>query len=64
VGLPAAAHGLAAGTRVVVGATSNYDGVHTVDVSSTADEIVIAAAYVAETFTGAETATALVVTVD
>jgi hypothetical protein len=47
---------------VIAGAT-NYDGVHTVDAASTADEIVIAAAYVAETFTGAETATALVVTV-
>ena len=41
----------------------NYDGDPTVDAGSTANEIVIAATYVAETFTGAETFTSLVVTV-
>ena len=63
VGLPATAHGLAAGTRIVVAGTAGYDGTHTVDAATTADEIVIAAAYAAENFTGAETAEALVVTV-
>lgn len=63
VGLPATAHGLTAGTRITVSGTVNYDGVYTVDASSTADVIVVTAAYAAEVLTGAETATALVVTV-
>jgi len=63
VGLPATAHGLAAGTKIVLAGTVNYDGVYTMDAATTADEIVIAATYAAEGFTGAETATALVVAV-
>lgn len=63
VGLPAAAHGIPAATKIAVAGTVNYDGVTTVDAGSTANEIVIAAVYVAEALSGAETATALVVTV-
>lgn len=40
-----------------------YNSLHTAGAASTANEIATAAAYVAETFIGAETATALVVTV-
>lgn len=63
VGLPATAHGFATGRKITLAGTVNYDGVHTVDAASTADKIVFAAAFNAEAFTGAETATALVVTV-
>lgn len=59
--LPATGHGLAAGRCIVIAGTANYDGVHTVDAARTANVIVTAATYVAETFTGAETAAALVV---
>jgi uncharacterized phage protein gp47/JayE len=63
VGLPATGHGFAAGTRIVVSGSVNYDGIHTVDPASSADSIVVTAAYLAETLTGAETAVALVVEV-
>jgi hypothetical protein len=47
---------------MVIASSANYDGVHTVDAASTVNEIEIAATYSAEPLTGAETATALVVT--
>jgi hypothetical protein len=56
-------HGFATGTRVVIAGTANYDGVYAVNAASTANEIVIAAAYVADVLPAGATATALVVTV-
>ena len=58
VGLPATAHGFKAGMIVVAAGTTNYDGTHTLDAGTTADELVITAAFTAETFAGTETATA------
>ena len=57
VGLPATGHKLPAGVQVTLAGTTNYEGVHTVDEDTTADEIVIVATFSAEAFTGAETAT-------
>lgn len=57
VGLPAAAHGLPVGARIVVDGTTNYDGTHTVLRGSSADELLIAATNTAETIADA-TATA------
>jgi len=63
VGLPATAHGLVAGGKITMAGTVNYEGAFTLDGTTTADELAVAAIFNAETFTGAETATALVVTV-
>ncbi len=55
VGLPSPGHGLAAGRQVRINGTDNYEGVYAVDIDTTADELVIAATYVAESFGGDET---------
>jgi hypothetical protein len=52
VGLPSNAHGLVAGDIVQIENTVNYDGIFTVDATTSANEIVITASYVAETFDG------------
>ncbi len=54
VGLPITGHAFVAGQPVTITGTDNYDGVHTI-YSKTANEIVIPAIYVAETFAGTET---------
>jgi len=54
VGIPVAAHGLATNDIVRISETENYNGEYTLDATSTADEVVITATYVAETFTGRE----------
>lgn len=54
VGIPITGHSLEAEQIVVVDGTTNYDGSYEI-ISKTADEIVITATYVAETFAGTET---------
>jgi hypothetical protein len=49
------AHGLTAGCKVLIAATTNYNGVHTVISAPDANTIKIAATYVAETPAGTET---------
>lgn len=55
VGIPITAHTFTAGRTVVIAGTVAYNGTYQI-VSQTTDEIVITVTYVAETFTGAETA--------
>ena len=50
VGLPSTAHPYAVGQLVQIINTTNYDGVYTLDAATSADEIVITATYVGETF--------------
>jgi len=50
VGIPAVAHGQEVGDEVLIYGSTNYDGVHILDASTTADEMVFTAVYVAETF--------------
>lgn len=52
VGFPVTAHGRPAGSQVVVNGTTNYDGAYLVDPASTANKIVVTAAYVVEDATG------------
>jgi hypothetical protein len=54
VGLPITGHAFVAGQIVVIAGTVNYNGARAID-SQTANEIVITATYVAETFAGTET---------
>jgi len=49
VGLPAAAHGLPVGSRIVVSDSTHYAGTYTVLRGTTADELLITATYEAET---------------
>ena len=53
IGLPTTDHGFTAGQKIEVSGTVNYDGIYTVDASTTVDEIVIEHAYTAETLTSA-----------
>lgn len=53
VGIPITGHSLSADDTITIYNTTNYNGTYTVD-SETADEIVITATYVAETFAGTE----------
>jgi hypothetical protein len=55
VGIPITAHTFIDNDITTIAGTTNYDGTYTI-VSQTANEIVITATYVVETFTGAETA--------
>ncbi len=55
VGIPITAHTFTDGDITVIAGTTNYNDTHTI-VSQTANEIVIPATYVAETFAGTETA--------
>ena len=58
VGIPITGHAFEASDQVTIASTTNYNGTHTI-VSETANEIVITAAYVGETFAGTETITAV-----
>ena len=58
VGLTCAAHGLPVGAHVVIAGSTNYNGSHTVQRGSSADEILITATYEAESFSGAAMADA------
>jgi hypothetical protein len=58
VGIPCYAHGFTAGNQVTIAGTTNYDGTYTLESGTTADKLVITAAYVAETFATTDTATA------
>jgi phage-related protein len=51
VGIPRNSHGYVSGDTISITGTDNYDGKYTVDASTTANEIVITATYVAETLT-------------
>jgi hypothetical protein len=55
VGIPITAHGFVAGDSTTLAGTTNYDATYSI-ISETANEIVITATYVAETFAGTETA--------
>ena len=55
VGIPITAHTFIDNDITTIAGTTNYNGTYTI-VSQTANEIVITATYVVETFTGAETA--------
>jgi hypothetical protein len=55
VGIPITAHTFSANDTTTIAGTTNYDGTYTI-VSETANEIVITATYVSETFAGTETA--------
>lgn len=52
VGLPCTAHGRPSGSQIVIAGTVNYNGAFLVLASSTANQINITAAYVAEDLTG------------
>ncbi len=54
IGIPCTAHGFATSDIIHIDGTTYYDGEHTVDATSTTDEIVITSSYVAETFSGNE----------
>lgn len=54
VGIPITGHGFEVGQTVTIDGSVNYDGDFVIN-SETADEIVITATYVAETFAGTET---------
>ncbi len=57
VGIPATGHGLISGQRVRIEGTTNYNGFFVIDTTTSADELVIAHGYAAETFnTGNEKA--------
>lgn len=56
VGIPSTGHGFTGGQIVRIIGTTNYDGENlTLDGSTSANELVITATYVAETFAGTET---------
>jgi len=57
VGLPATEHGLKPGVQVTIAGSTNYDGAYTLEPETTADELVITAAYVIETLPAGATAT-------
>lgn len=54
VGIPVTGHGFEAGREVVIADTINYNGTEVI-VSQTANEVVITASFVSETFGGTET---------
>lgn len=62
VGIPLTGHGYSEGNIILFNDTINYDGVKTLPSQALggADEIIITATYVAETFTGTETACVVV----
>lgn len=55
VGIPLTGQPYATGDQIEIRGTTNYDGTYAVDASSSANEIVITASYVGETFGGTET---------
>lgn len=54
VGIPCTAHGLTSTDDIRIERSINFNNVYAVHADTTADEIVITATYVAETFTGNE----------
>lgn len=56
VGIPCTGHPFSMGDQILLNGTTNYDGVQTVDATSSANEIVITGTYAAETFSGTDTA--------
>ena len=56
VGIPDTAHGFPTGQEILIAGTTNYNGVQTVHSTSTANEIVITATFVAETFATTDSA--------
>ena len=56
VGLPSTAHTFVTADSVVIVGTTNYDGTYSLDATTSANQIVITATYVAETFLGSEQA--------
>ena len=52
VGIPVTAHGYQAGDGVLIQGSDNYDGYYVVEDTTSTNEIVITAAYTAETFDG------------
>ena len=56
VGIPDTAHGFATGQSITIAGTTNYNGTFTVDATSSANEIVITATFVAETFATTDSA--------
>lgn len=55
VGIPCTAHGLSSGQHIRITKAGVYDGEYAIDATSSTDEIVIVATYIAKTFTGSET---------
>lgn len=56
VGLPSTAHGYVSGEKIVVIGTTEYDGTYTLDATTSTNQLVVTATYVAETFDGTEQA--------
>lgn len=54
VGLPSTAHGLSSGNLVETVNTTNYDAEYTLDATTSANELVVTATFVSETFAGTE----------
>ena len=54
VGIPITGHGFSNGQKIILSGTTNYDETYLVDATSTVNEVVITATYVAETFSGTE----------
>lgn len=57
VGINCPGHGLCRYAQCTISGTTNYDGVHTLEPETTADQLVIRALYVEETLAGTETVT-------
>ena len=56
VGIPSTAHAFPTGRSITIAGTTNYNGDFTVDATSSANEIVITASFVAETFATTDSA--------
>lgn len=56
VGLPSTAHGYSSGNLIEIVGTTNYDAEHTLDATTSANELVVPATFVSETFAGTEEA--------
>lgn len=56
VGIPSTGHGFAAGKSITIAGTTNYNGTYTLDVTTSANELVIPATFVSETFATTDTA--------
>jgi hypothetical protein len=57
VGLPSVGHGLPVGSSVTVANTTNYDDAYVIQPETSADEIVVVAAFMAEAFEAPDSAT-------
>lgn len=56
VGVPSTGHGWTTGKSITLTGTTNYDGTYTLDATTSANELVITATFVAETFATTDTA--------